>query len=125
MGGMKAHWVRLLEGVAAARWMGIEHLPLLSGEERRQILSDWNQTSVEAPRERSLIELFERQAASTPQARAVIFGTSEEQLSYAELNRRANRLAHYLRQQGMGVEKLVGVGMERILEMWVALLGGL
>jgi amino acid adenylation domain-containing protein/non-ribosomal peptide synthase protein (TIGR01720 family) len=93
--------------------------PPLTPAERQRILYEWNDTRVEYPRERKLHELFEARAEETPDAVAVVF--EGEQLSYRELNARANQLAHHLQGQGIGAEVLVGVLMERSLEMVIAL----
>jgi amino acid adenylation domain-containing protein len=87
--------------------------------EQRQI-EEWNRTEVETP-SGSAHELFERQVEKTPDAIAVTYG--EGALSYAELNARGNRLAHYLRRSGVGPETRVGVCLERSMEMVVALVG--
>src|SRR5262249_22769885 len=92
----------------------------LSEEERRQI-EQWNETAVEYPRDKCIQELFEEQAGRTPAQIAVVF--EEEEVSYQELNERANQLAHYLRQLGVGPEVRVGLCVERSVEMVVALLG--
>jgi non-ribosomal peptide synthetase component F len=95
-------------------------LELLTTGERERMLGQWNETRV-ARDETSLPALFERQAGRTPDAPAVEF--AGRQLSYRELNRRANQLAHYLQRRGIGVESVVGVAVERSAEMVVALLG--
>ena len=97
-----------------------EFTSLLSDSERQQLLVEWNKTAVEYPRE-SVVELFERQADKTPQAVAVEF--ADRQLTYAELNARANQLARYLEKLEVGPETTAGLCMERSLEMFVALLG--
>lgn len=86
-----------------------------------QTLVEWNHTAAEYPRDACLHQLLEAQARRTPQVIAVEFG--DQSLSYAELNLRANQLARLLRQQGVGRETLIGVCLERSLEMVVALLG--
>jgi len=99
----------------------IGELSLLSAEERQRVLVDWNATGSEYPRDRCVHELFEEQVARTPDAVAVVCGG--EELTYRELDERANRLAHYLRRLGVGPEQLVGVCVERSLGVVVALLG--
>jgi amino acid adenylation domain-containing protein len=94
-------------------------LDLLSAEERRQ-MDGWNETAVSMP-ESLLPELFEAQVIKTPEATAVVY--EEQSLSYAELNCRANRLAHLLRERGVGPETIVGICVERSLEMVISLLG--
>ena len=97
----------------------LDRLSLLSIEERQQLLQDWNQTEIPVPDD-CIHELFEQQVARTPAAIAVTFGS--EQLTYQELNERANQLAHYLRLQGVGPDVLVGLYLERSLAMMVGLL---
>ena len=86
-------------------------LELLGGEERHQLLVEWNATAAQLPVGRSITELFEEQVARSPEATAVVFG--ERSLSYAELEERANRLGHHLRELGVGPEVLVGLCLER------------
>ncbi|MDT5296241.1 MAG: hypothetical protein QOJ76_3121, partial [Acidobacteriota bacterium] len=118
---MQAHFERLLEAVAATPGEAISRLRILSGEERAQLVDEWNRTTTEYPRHLCVHELFETQVESTPDAVAVVH--KDEQVTYAELNRRANQLAHYLREMGVGPEVLVGILMERSVEMVVAVLG--
>lgn len=89
--------------------------------EHEQQICAWNQTATDYPRDLTVQALFERQAARTPEAIAIEFGS--QCLSYAELNQRANRVAHYLLARGVTAEVRVGLFMERSLEMVVALLG--
>ncbi len=94
---------------------------LLSAQERRQLLVDWNATHLDYPRTATLIQLFEAQVARTPEATAVIAGDSR--LSYRELNERANKLAHHLGNLGVGPEILVGLCLERSEWILVGILG--
>jgi natural product biosynthesis luciferase-like monooxygenase protein len=117
--------VQQLQTLIAA---GTEHpeqplaqLPLLGAAEYRRMLTDWNQTATPYPSDCCIHELFEAQVERTPDAIAVAF--ADLQLTYRELNEQANRLAHYLQQQGVGPEVLVGLHMERSLELMVGLLG--
>jgi amino acid adenylation domain-containing protein len=115
-----AHFGRLLESAACNPE---EHIPLLAmmdETERQQLLMEWNDTRADYPLDRRIHELFEEQVARTPQATALVF--ENEQLTYEELNRRANRLAHYLRRFGVSAETRVGLHFERSLEMVVAVL---
>ena len=116
-----SHFQQLLEGLAADPNQRIDELPLLSDEERRQLLVEWNDTAADYPRDQCIHQLFEAQAARTPKAVAVVF--EDRQLTYAELNARANQLAHHLRELGVGPEVRVGLCVERSLEMVVGLLG--
>jgi amino acid adenylation domain-containing protein len=120
---------------AVARWAGyfqtllaaalrepetaVSRLPLLAEAERRQLLSEWNQTGAEYPQQ-CLQQLFEAQAARTPERPALRF--AEQVLSYRQLNERANQLAHHLRALGVGPDALVGLAVERGAEMMLALL---
>ena len=99
----------MLEAIVREPEQAVSELELLSSVEREQLLVEWNQTAREYPSERSVHELFEGQAERTPEAMAVVY--EEQQLTYGELNRRANQLAHYLRALGVGPEVLVGVLM--------------
>ena len=109
------HFRTLLEGIVANPDALIADLPLLTASERAQLLVEWNDTERPFRRELCIHELFESQAAKHPQATAVVF--EDQQLSYEELNHRANRLAHQLRKFGIGPEQRVGVLMERSHEM--------
>ncbi|HEY2116418.1 MAG TPA: amino acid adenylation domain-containing protein, partial [Candidatus Angelobacter sp.] len=93
---------------------------MLSDAERQQILYEWNRTQAEYPKGVCIHELFEAQVKRTPEATAVVF--EDERVSYDELNRRANRLAHHLREKGVKPEKRVGICTERSVEMVVAVL---
>jgi amino acid adenylation domain-containing protein len=117
---MLGHLEQVLEQVAADADVRLSELELLGQAERALVLEEWNRTAAEYPADRCIHELFEAQAARTPDAVAVRF--EDESLTYAELNARANRLAHHLRGRGVGPEVRVGVLMERSLEMVVSLL---
>ena len=117
---MVGHYQTLLEGVALNPEQRLAELPLLTESERHQLLVEWNDTQTNYPQEKCIHQLFEAQAARTPDAVAVVF---EEPLTYRELNERANQLAHYLQNRGVGSEVLVGICVERSLEMFVGLLG--
>ncbi|MGH9932081.1 MAG: amino acid adenylation domain-containing protein, partial [Pyrinomonadaceae bacterium] len=105
----------------------LDELPLLTPDEQHQLLVEWNQTETEYEKDRCVYQLLERQAALSPEAIAVEFddlqGQQGQQLTYAKLNARANQLAHYLRAMGVGAESLVGICVERSLDMVVGLLG--
>ncbi|HEX3525994.1 MAG TPA: amino acid adenylation domain-containing protein, partial [Thermoanaerobaculia bacterium] len=116
-----AHFERLLAAAVAQPETAVTLLPLLSEGERHQLAREWNDTVTAHPAGASLQELFEEQVRNAPGAVAVIQGARS--LSYAELNRRANRLAHRLRGLGVGPESRVGLCLERSPEMVVGLLG--
>ncbi|MDY7076207.1 MAG: amino acid adenylation domain-containing protein [Chloroflexota bacterium] len=118
---MLRHFKTLLAGIAADPERAISYLPLLTDSERHQLLVEWNDTTAKYPQDVCVHHLFEAQAAQTPEAVAVIF--EEETLTYRELNRRANQLAHHLQKLGVGPDTLVGICVERSLDMVVGLLG--
>ena len=118
---MAGHYQRLLEGIVADPGQPISQLPLLTEDERHQMLVEWNDTARGYPADRCVHQLFEEQVGRTPEAVAVVF--ENQQLTYRELNARSNQLAHYLRDLGVGPEMLVGICLERSLEMVVGLLG--
>ncbi|HEX8921087.1 MAG TPA: condensation domain-containing protein, partial [Pyrinomonadaceae bacterium] len=118
---MLEHYRILLEGAVAHPEQPISELPLLTESERQQLLFEWNSTRKGAPEESSIHRLFESHVERAPEAVAVVY--REQELTYAQLNRRANRLAHYLRSLGVGAETRVGLCVERSLEMVVGLLG--
>jgi amino acid adenylation domain-containing protein len=117
---MLGHLARVLEHVAADADVRLSQLELLGAAERALVLETWNRTEAEYPADRCIHELFEAQAARTPGTVAVRF--EEASLTYAELNARANQLAHHLRGHGVGPEVRVGICLERSLEMVVSLL---
>ena len=118
---MIEHWKMLLSGALSNPESHISELPLLTSAEREQLLVEWNDTALDYPKDVCLHGLIEAQIERTPDAEAVEF--EGKQLSYRELNERANQLAHHLRELGVGPEVLVGISMERSLDMMVALLG--
>jgi amino acid adenylation domain-containing protein len=117
---MTAHFQTLLEGIVDNPQQPIDQLPLLTTNERHQLLVNWNDTASEYP-QKCIHQLFDSQAERTPDAVAVVF--EKQQLTYRELNQRANQLAHYLQKLGVKPDVLVGICIERSLEMVVALLG--
>ncbi|HEX2188119.1 MAG TPA: amino acid adenylation domain-containing protein, partial [Longimicrobiaceae bacterium] len=117
---MADHLAILLEAMAAAPGRRLSGVPLLRGAERRQVVEEWNRTVAAYPGEGCIHERFEQQVERTPEVVAVVSG--EESLSYGELNARANRLAHRLRELGVGPDARVGICAERGLEMIVGLL---
>src|SRR5947209_15284052 len=94
---------------------------LLSEAERRKLLVEWNATQMELPKARCIHELIEERARQSPDAIALI--CRGERLTYSELNARANQVASHLRKLGVAAEKLVGISVERSLEMVIGLLG--
>ncbi len=119
---MCEHYGTLLQAIASNPDQSVSKLPVLSDAERRQLLVTWNNTGVDYPAKNlCLHQLIEQQAARTPDQAALVF--EQESLTYDELNRRANQLAQHLRQLGVGPDVLVGLSLERSLDMVVGVLG--
>jgi amino acid adenylation domain-containing protein len=118
---MVRHFEQLLEGVVAEPEQRITDVAMLTEDERRQLLIEWNETTSSRTTDQLLHHLFEAQAARTPDGIALIVG--DDQLSYAELNKRANQLARHLIGLGVTPESRVGLLTERNTEMIVAVLG--
>ncbi|HEU4964901.1 MAG TPA: amino acid adenylation domain-containing protein [Bacilli bacterium] len=118
---MSGYYLRALEGMAQEPTGRYDEHSLLATEEREQVVVGWNETERPYRREVTLAQLFEEQVERTPDAVAVVFAGA--MLTYRELNERANQLAHHLQRLGVGPDKLVGVAMERSLEMVIALYG--
>ena len=115
------HYRALLEGAVAEPTQMVSRLPMLGKAELELQLAELNATASNYPRERCVHELFEEQSLRTPDAIAVI--AEDETISYGELNDRANQLANYLTKVGVGHQSLVGICVERSLDMMVGLLG--
>jgi amino acid adenylation domain-containing protein len=120
MNRLLEHWKCVLHSMVATPEFGLDDLTMLTTAEREQILEEWNRTQTEFPL-LTIHALFEQQVGRTPHAVAVEY--EEKWLSYDELNRRANQAARYLKKLGAGPETVIGICMERSLEMVVALLG--
>ncbi len=118
---MVGHFQTLLKGIVANPEERVGHLPLLTQVEQHQILVEWNDTAVEYPKDKCIDQLFEAQVERTPDAVALVF--EGQQLTYRQLNERSNQVAHYLQSLGVGREVLVGLCIERSLEMVLGLLG--
>ena len=118
---MTGHFHRLLEAIVAQPDQRISELPMLTEGEQHQLLVEWNDTKRDYPRDKHIHERFEDQVGRTPEAIAVVY--EDKQLTYRELNNRSNQLARYLQKRGVGPEILVGLCVERSVEMIVGLLG--
>jgi aspartate racemase len=110
----------LLEGIVADPDQRVSRLPLLTPAERHQVLSDWNQTGSNYPREKTMVQLFAEQVTQTPTAIAVQF--QDHELTYGELDAQSDRLAQRLRSAGVRTETLVGVCLDRSVELIVSLI---
>ncbi|MFN6461434.1 MAG: non-ribosomal peptide synthetase [Nostoc sp. DedVER02] len=117
---MLGHFQTLLESVVSDPQQPIANLQLLTPSEVQQLLVEWNDTKTDYPQDKCVHQLFEAQVEKTPNAIAIIF--ENRQLTYRELNNRANQLAHYLQQLGVKPDVLVGICVERSIEMVVGLL---
>jgi amino acid adenylation domain-containing protein len=118
---MARHFQVLLETIAADPDQSIATLPIMSDAERRKIVVEWNDTGADYPKHKCIHELFEEQVERTPHAIAVEF--EGQRMKYHELNARANRLGNHLISLGVGRESLVGICVERSVEMVVGLMG--
>ncbi len=119
---LAGYYSRLLEAGVAHPDQSISELPMLPDAERRQLLVDWNDTAADLPAKTlCLHQLIEEQAARTPDQVALVF--EQQQITYGELNRRANQLANHLKGLGIGPDVLVGIYVQRSIEMLVGMLG--
>ncbi|MES2732439.1 MAG: amino acid adenylation domain-containing protein, partial [Bacteroidota bacterium] len=119
---MATHFEGLLQGLLAAPQASVFTIEMLSEAERHQQLVEWNDTARDYPADKYIQELFEEQVTKNPDAVAVVF--EDQQLTYGELNRQANQLAHYLiEHQQVKPDSLVGICVERSLEMLIGILG--
>ncbi len=117
---MLGHLQTLLLGMVADPQQCLRELPLLTENEQHQLLTEWNNTQADYPQDQCIHQLFESQVEKTPDAIAVVF--ENQQLTYRELNTKANQLAQYLQKLGVKPEVLVGICVGRSLEMIIALL---
>jgi amino acid adenylation domain-containing protein/non-ribosomal peptide synthase protein (TIGR01720 family) len=115
------HFQTLLVGIVKNPEQTVSQLPLLTTSQKHQLLVEWNNTQTDFPQDKCIHELFVQQAELNNNAVAVEY--AGEKLTYCELNTRANQLAHYLQSNGVKPEVLVGIYLERSLEMLVAMLG--
>nr|ACX33963.1 putative non-ribosomal peptide synthetase [uncultured bacterium RM35] len=115
------HFVTLLSAAVERPESGARHLPLLDPEERRRIVDGWNETARERPKAATAGECFEQRVAEGPARLALVSGA--EEVTYREIDRRANRLARYLTRKGVGPEIRVGICLDRSSELIVAVLG--
>jgi amino acid adenylation domain-containing protein/non-ribosomal peptide synthase protein (TIGR01720 family) len=115
------HFQEIARAVAAAPQMRLAEIEMLTGAERDRILREFNATASRYPHDQTIQELFAAQVARTPDNIALVY--EDQQMTYAELNRRANQLARLLRQKGVQAETIVGIMVERSVEMVVAILG--
>ncbi|MDY8049712.1 condensation domain-containing protein, partial [Paenibacillus polymyxa] len=118
---IRGHLVQLLEQVTAKPDIRVHELDMVTVQERKQIVEVWGNTAAVYPSKQTIHGLFEMQTAQTPEQTALFF--EGEQLTYRELNARANRLARTLRSQGVTKDRLVGLMTERSVDMIVGIFG--
>jgi tyrocidine synthetase-3 len=118
---LRGHFVNIVGCVVDQPEIKLVNIELVSEEEKRQILVDFNDTKTVYPKDKTIQELFEEQAAKTPEHIAIIF--EEQQLTYKELNNKANQLARVLRNKGVKKNSIVGMMVERSLEMIIGIMG--
>ncbi|MDQ3563928.1 MAG: amino acid adenylation domain-containing protein [Pseudomonadota bacterium] len=118
---MMSHFETLLKSIVENPGQKISRLALLTVAERHALIHDWNQPRIDYPNDATIVQLFEAQVRRSPQAVALAF--DDQEFTYEEINRRANRLAHHLISLGVGPDVLVGIFVERSFEMIVGLLG--
>jgi amino acid adenylation domain-containing protein len=116
---LQQQFTTFLRNIVTSSDHPVSAIPILNEAERHQILVEWNDTRVDYPQDKLVHQIFEAQAEKTPDSIAVVF--EGESLTYRELNERANQLAHYLQSLGVGPESMVGIAVERSLEMIVGL----
>ncbi|WP_269516742.1 non-ribosomal peptide synthetase [Candidatus Odyssella acanthamoebae] len=117
---MQRHFQNLLEEIVENPDKNLAQLEMLAAEEKHQLINTWNATQRDYPEDKTIHQQFETQLLKTPNNIAVIFEGQE--LTYQELNKRANQLAHYLREQGVKPDALVAIACERSLEMIIGIL---
>ncbi len=118
---MLGHFETLLRGVVNSPGSLIGDLPLLTSWEKEQIISEWNTTSRDFPLDIPVHKLFEQRVAEDPTSTAINFDGST--LTYEELNKKSNKLARYLKKNGVGKDKIIGVFMDRSPDLIVSILG--
>ncbi|TAE53210.1 MAG: amino acid adenylation domain-containing protein, partial [Nostocales cyanobacterium] len=118
---MTGHFITLLTEIVEKPQTEIKELPILTTSEKQQLLIEWNNTQTEYPVDKCIHQIFELQAEKTPDTTAVIYGN--QKLTYRELNQKANQLAHQLISLGVKTESVIGIALERSVEMVIGLLG--
>lgn len=118
---LSGHLQTVLHSIATTPQQRLEQVQLLTPAEKQQLLVEWNQTTAEYSHELCVHDLFARQVEHVPENTAVIF--ENQHLTYRQLDQRATQLAHYLQSRGVGPDMLVGIYMERSLEMIIAMIG--
>ncbi|WP_154695099.1 AMP-binding protein, partial [Clostridium botulinum] len=115
------HFSRILSNLSKDIYIKIDEIEIIEEEEKNQILYEFNDTKVEYPKDKAIQELFEEQVEKTPNNIAVVF--EDKKLTYRELNEKANSLARVLRDKGVKADSIVGIMVERSVEMIVGIMG--
>ena len=118
---MVMHFNQLLKSIVSNPLKSIGTLPMLTEEDKHQLLIGFNNTALEYPRQQTIIDLFEQQVTAIPKATALVF--ENKKITYGELDQKANQLAHYLKNKGVREESLVPICMERSIEMIISIWG--
>ena len=118
---IEEHFKGIIQAVIANSNIRVQDIEILSSSEKKQLLVDFNQTQAEYPKEKTVQELFEEQVSKGPDQMAVVF--KDQQLTYRELNEKANQLAQVLRKRGVGQDTVVGLLVRPSLEMFIGVLG--
>ena len=114
------HYLNILNAVLENEEIKIADIDMLSEEEKNKILNEFNNTQANYPKDKTVVQLFEEQVKKTPEKTAVVF--EDKKLTYRELNEKANSLAHYLRNMGIGRNDVVALLLDKSLEMIIAIL---
>jgi len=118
---LSSHYIKILDNISRNTEIKLIEIDILSEQERNQILYEFNNTKVDYPKDKTIHELFEAQAEKTPGNIAVVF--KDKKLTYRELNEKANSLARVLRDKGIKADSIVGIMVERSLEMIIGIMG--
>jgi amino acid adenylation domain-containing protein len=114
------HYLTFLQQIPSKEDLPVRAIPLLTPIESKQMLKEWNQTQVDYPSDKCIHQMFEEQVSKTPGSIALVF--ENEQLTYAELNERANKLAHYLVRKGAKEDAFVAICLERSIDLIIGVL---
>jgi surfactin family lipopeptide synthetase A len=117
---MSGHYATLLSAIPSSSHLAISQLPIITKSEKRQILDEWNNTLTEFPCDQVIHQIFEAQVERTPDSVAYVI--EDQHITYKELNSRANQIARYLIKNGVGPEVLVGICLERSIEMMICIM---
>ena len=118
---LSSHYINILNAILENNEIKIADIDMLSEKEKNQILYEFNNTKVDYPKDKTIVDLFEEQVEKTPDNIAVVF--EDQKLTYKELNEKANQLARFLLESGIDNNSIVGIMVPRSLEMMIGILG--